>query len=241
MQKTVMALIAATCLSGTAFAQTAPATTTDPATAPATAPATPGMATEGAATATPGMANEGGFLTYQEANQLLGSGLMNANVRGADNENIGTVSDLVLDRDGQVIAVVVGVGGFLGIGQKNVAILDDELEFVLSQDVAAEAGTTATAPATGAATAPATGMTAAPADTTAATGTATAPAATTPAAPAAGTAMAPEGAASGTGMSGTVATGTDSAFGWTGAGIDHIRVSYTREQLNEAPAFETAE
>lgn len=232
MKKTIVALFATVCMTGAAFAQTAPATTTSP-----------------AATAAPmGMASEGGFVTYQQADQLLGSGLMNANVRGADNENIGTVSDLVLDRDGQIVAVVVGVGGFLGIGQKNVAIAEDQLNFVLAQDAAAgtatgamaPAGGTAMAPAGGTAMAPAGGTAMAPTDTTAATGTATAPAATTPMA-STGTAAAPGAAATGTGMSGTVATGTDEAFGWSGAGIDHIQVAYTRQQLQDAPAFETAE
>jgi len=232
MKKTIVALFATVCLTGAAFAQTAPATTTSP-----------------AATAAPmGMASEGGFVTYQQADQLLGSGLMNANVRGADNENIGTVSDLVLDRDGQIVAVVVGVGGFLGIGQKNVAIAEDQLNFVLAQDAAAgtatgamaPAGGTAMAPAGGTAMAPAGGTAMTPTDTTAATGTATAPAATTPMA-STGTAAAPGAAATGTGMSGTVATGTDEAFGWSGAGIDHIQVAYTRQQLQDAPAFETAE
>jgi len=232
MKKTIVALFATVCMTGAAFAQTAPATTTSPAT-----------------TAAPmGMANEGGFVTYQQADQLLGSGLMNANVRGADNENIGTVSDLVLDRDGQIVAVVVGVGGFLGIGQKNVAIAEDQLNFVLAQDAAAgtttgamaPAGGTAMAPAGDTAMAPAGGTAMAPTDTTAATGTATAPAATTPMA-STGTAAAPGAAATGTGMSGTVATGTDEAFGWSGAGIDHIQVAYTRQQLQDAPAFETAE
>jgi len=232
MKKTIVALFATVCMAGAAFAQTTPATTTSP-----------------AATAAPmGMASEGGFVTYQQADQLLGSGLMNANVRGADNENIGTVSDLVLDRDGQIVAVVVGVGGFLGIGQKNVAIAEDQLNFVLAQDAAAStttgamapAGGTAMAPAGGTAMAPAGGTAMAPTDTTAATGTATAPAATTPMA-STGTAAAPGAAATGTGMSGTVATGTDEAFGWSGAGIDHIQVAYTRQQLQDAPAFETAE
>ncbi len=224
MKKTIVALFATVCMTGAAFAQTTPATTTSP-----------------AATAAPmGMASEGGFVTYQQADQLLGSGLMNANVRGADNENIGTVSDLVLDRDGQIVAVVVGVGGFLGIGQKNVAIAEDQLNFVLAQDAAASTTTGAMAPAGGTAMAPAGGTAMAPTDTTAATGTATAPAATTPMA-STGTAAAPGAAATGTGMSGTVATGTDEAFGWSGAGIDHIQVAYTRQQLQDAPAFETAE
>ncbi|WP_447042591.1 PRC-barrel domain-containing protein [Vreelandella sp. H-I2] len=45
-----------------------------------------------------------------------------------DDEDIGTITDLVIDEDGQINAVVVGVGGFLGMGEKNVAIEWDSLE-----------------------------------------------------------------------------------------------------------------
>src|SRR5690606_39265946 len=47
---------------------------------------------------------------------------------GDDAENIGSVNAIVIGPDGQVKAIVVGVGGFLGIGQKNVA-----LEYGLAQ------------------------------------------------------------------------------------------------------------
>jgi sporulation protein YlmC with PRC-barrel domain len=35
---------------------------------------------------------------------------------------IGDVNDLLLDRDGKINAVIIGVGGFLGVGKKNVAV-----------------------------------------------------------------------------------------------------------------------
>ena len=72
---------------------------------------------------------------------------MSATVWGAGNEPIGTVrDDLLLDREGQIIAIIVGVGGFLGIGEEKVAISNDQLEFVLTQDVLA-AGNVPGAPA----------------------------------------------------------------------------------------------
>lgn len=52
-----------------------------------------------------------------QANELIG-----AEVKTIDDEDIGEVQDLVIDRDGQVVAIVVSVGGFLGMGDKNVAI-----------------------------------------------------------------------------------------------------------------------
>ncbi len=57
------------------------------------------------------------------------SSLIGSSIRNAANEAIGDINDLLVGADGQVSAVVVGVGGFLGIGEKNVAIPFDELSF----------------------------------------------------------------------------------------------------------------
>lgn len=51
-----------------------------------------------------------------------------------NNETIGTVSNLLLDHDGQVVAVVVGVGGLLGIGERDVAIAWDQVERTFDGD-----------------------------------------------------------------------------------------------------------
>lgn len=54
------------------------------------------------------------------ASNLIGKTVYNGT--GDDAQNIGKVNDLVIDKDGKVKAIVVGVGGFLGIGQKEVAL-----------------------------------------------------------------------------------------------------------------------
>ena len=43
-------------------------------------------------------------------------------VLGPDNAHIGNVSDMLFDKNGKILGLVVGVGGFLGIGEKSVAI-----------------------------------------------------------------------------------------------------------------------
>lgn len=58
---------------------------------------------------------------------------VNADAR-KDWENIGDINELVIGRDGAVKAVVLGVGGFLGMGQKNVAISMNDLRFVRDGD-----------------------------------------------------------------------------------------------------------
>jgi len=56
------------------------------------------------------------------ADQILASDLRGKPVHMANEDNVGEISDVLLSRDGQVAALVIGVGGFLGIGEKNVAI-----------------------------------------------------------------------------------------------------------------------
>jgi sporulation protein YlmC with PRC-barrel domain len=59
---------------------------------------------------------------------------MGKEVFGPDDESIGEVSDLVVQKDGETRAALIDVGGFLGVGEKEVAIPFDQIE------VAAEEG-----------------------------------------------------------------------------------------------------
>ena len=58
----------------------------------------------------------------QQQDEMLAQNVIGSNVYNHQNEKIGDINDLVIDRDGKVKAIVVGVGGFLGIGERNVAI-----------------------------------------------------------------------------------------------------------------------
>ena len=61
--------------------------------------------------------------------QISASALLNENVLNANNEAIGDINDVMLDRNDKVASVIVGVGGFLGMGEKNVALNFDQLKF----------------------------------------------------------------------------------------------------------------
>ena len=74
------------------------------------------------------------FVNTQMSGQWLASDIMGMNVVGSKDEKIGSVSDLLVDKDGNILAAVVGVGGFLGIGQKNVAITFDTLQIAADKD-----------------------------------------------------------------------------------------------------------
>jgi len=62
------------------------------------------------------------FRQTQGADQWLVGNLWNKRVYNSNGESIGDLNDLVIDKDGRIAAVVVGVGGFLGLGEKNVAV-----------------------------------------------------------------------------------------------------------------------
>jgi hypothetical protein len=62
------------------------------------------------------------FLNQQSSNEWRASQLIGSNVIGPDNTKIGDINDVLVDNSGAVRAVVMGVGGILGVGEKDVAI-----------------------------------------------------------------------------------------------------------------------
>jgi len=74
--------------------------------------------------------------TLQQAapDQLTAEKLVGTTVYGANEENVGEIGDVALTPDGKVDAVIVDVGGFLGIGEKQVAIAMDNLNFMTNED-----------------------------------------------------------------------------------------------------------
>ena len=165
MLKTSLAAAAAvTALSaGAALAQTNPAPATQ-------APMNQTQAT----TAMPG--GSGQFMTQMQPNMMRGSKLIGVDVYGTDNQKIGDIDEVLVDRDGKIQAVVIGVGGVLGIGTKDVAFPFSELQWMNNDQARAAANATNNA---GGVTAPAnpnapatTGSTAATTGSTATTGTA---------------------------------------------------------------------
>jgi sporulation protein YlmC with PRC-barrel domain len=134
-----------------AFAQTSPAPsagTDRPAAAgsgstttgsPAMQPGASGSSATGSSAMTQGGA-QGQFMTKMEQNHIMASKLIGTRVVSANNESIGDINDVIVDRNGQAIAAVVGVGGFLGIGEKDVAVPFKSLEFMSAQQASAMSG-----------------------------------------------------------------------------------------------------
>jgi sporulation protein YlmC with PRC-barrel domain len=70
--------------------------------------------------------------------------LLDGNVMHSANENLGDINDILIDREGKIAAVIVGVGGVLGVGEKNVALPYDQLSFGRDDNNELVIGTTAT-------------------------------------------------------------------------------------------------
>lgn len=104
-----------------------PKTDADTAATPAPAQPEPGETT---ATTTPAdqpatMAKPGdaaGMASINPADSFLASRFIGQIVYSAADENVGEINDLVVGKDKGAVFAVVGVGGFLGIGEKDVAV-----------------------------------------------------------------------------------------------------------------------
>jgi len=70
-----------------------------------------------------------GQIVVQDANTILVKELIGQTVYAPDKAKIGSISDLILSKDGKTVeGFVIGVGGFLGIGEKSVAMKIDRLK-----------------------------------------------------------------------------------------------------------------
>jgi hypothetical protein len=118
MKYMAAALLASSLLSVPAFAQSAQKS--DPSAAPQTAAQTQG--------------------TWRT------SKMISLNVYNNNNEKVGDINELITDSSGKIDAVVIGVGGFLGMGERNVGLAWSQLKFVMEprQANAASSSTTQT-------------------------------------------------------------------------------------------------
>ncbi|HRO60498.1 MAG TPA: PRC-barrel domain-containing protein [Burkholderiaceae bacterium] len=119
MRKTLIAAASVLALTGTtAFAQTA-------------TPGNDARAQPGATTGTSGMGAAAPTATTKRETPTIAraSRLIGGDVENPQGDNIGKIRDMVIDPStGQIQQVVVGVGGFLGIGEKDVALQWDGLQ-----------------------------------------------------------------------------------------------------------------
>jgi hypothetical protein len=139
IKHTLTAAALATVLAIPAYAQsTAPSATPPTSAQSAPAPAANSASPTGtkSSTTTPDTSastdmksdKQAGFMQQQDPSEWRSSKLVGASVYGPDNKSIGSIDDLIVDQTGAIKAAVIGVGGFLGVGQKDVAVPFDALQ-----------------------------------------------------------------------------------------------------------------
>lgn len=125
LKKLLITTAASGLMLSAAWAQ-APAPAPDrPATPPAASdrPATPPAASESKAN------GASAAITQQKPDQMLASKFKGTDVVGSDNQKIGDVSDILFDKQGKIEAYVISVGGFLGMGAKDIALPPSQVQW----------------------------------------------------------------------------------------------------------------
>jgi putative membrane protein len=69
------------------------------------------------------------YLNRQAPTDWTAEALIGRTVENSNGDNLGEINNVIINEKGDVVAVVIGVGGFLGIGEKNVGVPFDELDF----------------------------------------------------------------------------------------------------------------
>ena len=67
--------------------------------------------------------------TASAKNEWQASKLIHMNVYNAQNEKIGDIKELLIDKSGKIDSVAIAVGGFLGVGERDVAVKFDQLKW----------------------------------------------------------------------------------------------------------------
>ena len=106
---------------------TSPGAATPPAASSTTSPSTSTTSQSMSNTSAMGGA---GALTSQKPDQWVASKFKGTDVLGPDNQKVGDVSDILFDQSGQIAAYIVSVGGFLGMGAKEVALAPSSFQVV---------------------------------------------------------------------------------------------------------------
>jgi hypothetical protein len=74
------------------------------------------------------------FLDRQASDDWLATNLIGQSVYNSQDEAIGDINDLVTDQGGKIVAVLIGSGGFLGLGEKDVALRFEDLRLARDEN-----------------------------------------------------------------------------------------------------------
>jgi sporulation protein YlmC with PRC-barrel domain len=90
----------------------------------------PALAQNNPPSAAPAPAAQTNMAPKAHGDMWRSSKLVGLNVYNDQNEKLGDISEILLDKSGKVDGVVIGVGGFLGMGQHDIVVEMSKLKFV---------------------------------------------------------------------------------------------------------------
>ena len=115
MRKIIFSGLLASTMLVPAFAQNNPPASTTPSAQPSNPPATSSSAA---------------VAPKAHGDMWRASKLIGLNVYNDQNEKLGDISEVLLDKSGKVDGIVIGVGGFLGMGKHDILVQMDKLKFI---------------------------------------------------------------------------------------------------------------
>jgi sporulation protein YlmC with PRC-barrel domain len=95
--------------------------------------------------AAPANSNSAVIAPTAQSGQWRASKLVGLDVYNEQNEKLGDINEILLDQTGKVTGVVIGVGGFLGMGERDIMVTLDKLKF-MKEPVRTSSNTSTTAP-----------------------------------------------------------------------------------------------
>jgi sporulation protein YlmC with PRC-barrel domain len=77
------------------------------------------------------------YVTRQEPSEWSAQALIGRDVVNRAGEDLGEINNVIINESGEVVAITIGVGGFLGLGEKDVGVPFDALSFETAQELMA--------------------------------------------------------------------------------------------------------
>lgn len=133
LKRTLVSVAALALTASLAFAQSSTTSTTTNKSTTGTTIGTPGgSATTSTQAST---TTSGNYLTTVDSKAWLGSKLIGSPVyTSASDERIGEINNIIIDSSGQVTGFIIGAGGFLGVGERDIAVRFQALKATTDDD-----------------------------------------------------------------------------------------------------------
>jgi hypothetical protein len=123
-------LLITTAVSGLMLSSAFAQSSMSPSTPNQASPSSSSMSSSSSDTSAKSSAGGMNVVAAQKPDEWLASKFKGTDVLGPDNQKVGDVSDILFTKDGKIDAFIISVGGFLGVGTKDVALAPTSFQVV---------------------------------------------------------------------------------------------------------------